>query len=188
MDKVDQNKTKEELETIEAELADDISGNDTIQDEENLENENLKILEITNQLQRLQAEFMNYKKRTNKEKENTIKYANESLITKLLPILDNMDRAFDNINELKSSDESNERDLSFYEGFTLIRDEFINVLKGQGLEEIESDGKEFDANYHHAIYMEESDEIESNHVIETLQKGYMINGRVLRPAMVKVSK
>ena len=182
-------KKEEELETIEAEIVDDgkkEEARDVINDVEGMENVNEEIEKDKDQLQRLQAEFSNYKKRTNKEKEDTIKYASESLITKLLPVLDNMDRASNNMEELKEED--NEQIKAFIEGFELIKNDFVNILKDEGLSSIESDGKEFDLNYHHAVLMEESEGVESNHVIETFQKGYILNGKVIRPAMVKVSK
>ena len=182
-------KKEEELETIEAEIVDDgkkEEARDVINDVEGMENVNEEIEKYKDQLQRLQAEFSNYKKRTNKEKEDTIKYASESLITKLLPVLDNMDRASNNMEELKEED--NEQIKAFIEGFELIKNDFVNILKDEGLSSIESDGKEFDLNYHHAVLMEESEGVESNHVIETFQKGYILNGKVIRPAMVKVSK
>ena len=126
---------------------------------------------------RLQADFTNYRNRQEKEKEDIYKYASEKLVTKLLSVIDNLDRALNEVEEKNA----------FTEGIELVREEFLNILKQEGLEEIKSDGELFDANKHHAVFMEESDEIESGHIIETFQKGYMLNGKVIRAAMVKVS-
>lgn len=171
----------EDLETIEAEVVED--------DQLYIEEEDSQVDEYKESLQRLQAEFSNYKKRTKREKEETVKYASESLITKLLPVIDNMDRAFNNMEDLRKEElEDKEKIGAFFEGFNLIRNDFLKILKDQGLEEIKSDKEEFNPDYHHAVIMEESDEVESNHVIETFQKGYKLNDKVIRPAMVKVNK
>lgn len=100
------------------------------------------------------------------------------MIEKLLPVLDNFDRA------LKDKDS----DDAFVKGVMMIRDELINTLKNEGLEEIISDGQKFDHNIHHAVMTEANDDFEEDYIIETFQKGYKLNGKVLRPAMVKVSK
>ena len=84
--------------------------------------------------------------------------------------------------------EKADEDDAFVEGVIMTRKELMKILENEGLEEIESDGCEFDHNIHQAVLAEENDEVEENHIIETFQKGYKLNGRVLRPAMVKVSK
>ena len=76
----------------------------------------------------------------------------------------------------------------FVKGVIMIRDEFLKTLKSEGLEEIESDGCVFDHNLHHAVMTEASDTVKEDYIIETFQKGYTLHGKVLRPAMVKVSK
>ena len=124
------------------------------------------------------ADFANYKQREEKSKADFKKFASSSLVEKLLPVLDNFDRA------LKDKDEED----PFVKGVIMIRDEFLKTLKNEGLEEIESDGCVFDHNLHHAVMTEASDTVEEDHIIETFQKGYTLHGKVLRPAMVKVSK
>ena len=127
---------------------------------------------------RLQADFENFRRRTEREKSDIYKFSSEKLVGKLLSVLDNLDRALA---------ESKEND-SFAQGVSLVRKEFLEILQDEGLEEIESDGAVFDANLHHAVFMEKSDEVESGSIIETFQKGYKLNGKVIRPAMVKVSE
>lgn len=151
-------------EVIDAEIVDD---EETSSDDEYIE-----------KYQRLMADFANYKHREEKSKEDFKKFASSSLIEKLLPVLDNFDRA------LKDKDPED----AFVKGVIMTRDELIKTLEKEGLEEIKSDGEKFDHNVHHAVMTEASDEVEEDYIIETFQKGYKLNGRVLRPAMVKVSK
>lgn len=127
---------------------------------------------------RLQAEFMNYKKRVEKEKSEIYKNASAKLIADLLPVLDDFDRA------LAHAGDAN----TFMDGMKLIVRRFEDCLKKEGLEVIETVNSEFDPNFHHAVMMEETDVVESGKIFEEVQKGYKVNGRVIRPAMVKVAK
>ena len=129
-------------------------------------------------LARLQADFQNYRNRTEKEKASVYAYANEKLVLKLLPVIDNLERA---IATEKEHD-------AFFEGVKMIYDELIKVLDNEGIVRFDPVGEKFDPNFHQAIFMEESDEVESEHILETFQVGYMIKDKVIRPAMVKVSK
>ena len=129
-------------------------------------------------LARLQADFQNYRTRTEKEKSDIYAYASEKLIIKLLPVIDNLERAMD----------SEKEHDSFYEGVDMIRNELMKVLEDEGLERYDGVGEKFDPNFHQAIFMEESDEVESEHIIEAFQVGYKLKDKVIRPAMVKVSK
>lgn len=129
---------------------------------------------------RLMAEFQNYKKRVAKEKSDIHAYANEKIIVELLEVLDNFERA---INNEKSAESE-----AFVKGMKLILDQLNGVLTKAGLKEIEAIGEEFDPKYHNAVMTEDSEEYESNKVCKVLQKGYSLNDRVIRPAMVTVSK
>lgn len=130
-----------------------------------------KIIEDNlNQIKKIQADFINYRKRMEKEKEEFIKYANSDLILKLLDVLDNLERASE------SGDE----------GIKLIYKQFRSILEKEGLEEIDATGK-FDPYYHEVIAVENS-ECEDGTILEVLQKGYMFNNKVLRHAKVKVCK
>lgn len=128
---------------------------------------------------RLQADFANFKKRTEKDRQDTIKYANEKLILKLVDVVDNFHRALETEREEKDS---------FYEGMELIFAQLTDVLKEEGLEAIDPTGEAFDPNFHDAVLSEESEEVPSGHVIETMRKGYTLKGRLIRPAMVKVAQ
>lgn len=165
-----EDKEIDEEDYIEAEIVDD--------EEDSKASEAVEVNEYQERYQRLLADFENYKKREEASKADFKKFAQSSLIEKLLPVIDNLDRA------LAKADE----DDAFVEGVIMTRKELMKILENEGLEEIASDGCEFDHNVHQAVLAEENDEVEENHIIETFQKGYKLNGRVLRPAMVKVSK
>lgn len=139
---------------------------------------NSEIEELKNQLLRLQADFVNYKNRTEREKSNSIILANEGLILKLLPVLDNFNRAFAHVN---LEDDA-------VKGFVMIKDQFESILKSEMVEEIESDGATFDPNLHNAVMTESKEGIKSGIVLETFEKGYKIKDKVIRPSMVKVSE
>lgn len=136
---------------------------------------------------RLMAEFQNFKKRSAKEKQDIHSYANEKIIKDLLEVLDNFERAIslmENGNPDVKSDENN----AMQEGISLILSQLLEVLTKAGLEEIEALGQEFDPKFHHAVLNEPSDEFKSGEVSKVLQKGYKLNDRVIRPAMVVVSE
>ena len=142
-----------------------------------------KIKELEDNLLRSKAEFINYRKRLEDEQVKMLKYCNEDLIKDMLPILDNFERAIslddDNLND----------DLSkFLSGFKMIYCSFVNVLKEKGVIEIDGNNKPFDPVYHDAIMTELREGIEKDMVLEVLQKGYILKGKVIRPAMVKISQ
>ncbi len=127
---------------------------------------------------RLMADFQNYKKRVEKEKSDIFAFANEKIIVDILNVLDNFERAISQGSE----------DSKFLEGMDMVFKQQLQVLTNAGVEEIKSDGEEFDPNIHNAIMMEEEGDMESGKITETLQKGYSLKGKVLRPSMVKVKK
>ena len=128
---------------------------------------------------RLMAEFQNFKKRAAKEKTDIHAYANEKLMNELLPVLDNFERAL----ETKTDEVE-----SYAKGMELIFSQMKTALENHGLREIEALGETFDPNKHNAVMNEESEEYESGKVCKVLQKGYELNGRVIRAAMVAVAK
>ncbi len=128
---------------------------------------------------RERADLENYRRRVQKEKEELMKYGNECLLVEVLPVLDNMERALDHASEESLS--------AVIEGINLTRTMLLSVLKKFGVEPIESRGVTFDSAFHQAMCQIESDEIAPSTVIEEFQKGYLLNDRLLRPAMVSVA-
>lgn len=181
-EKKDQAQAEEEVE--ETEPVEVIDREDEKQ-EEPMNNEQIETLEkekdeVYQRLLRVQAEFDNFKKRSQKEKEQERKYKSEDLAKDILPVLDNFERAL--------QVEQTEETKNLIEGITMVYRELESALEKNEIEAIETVGKEFDPNVHHAVMQVKDEEIESNHVVEELQKGYRLKDRVIRPAMVKVNK
>lgn len=130
---------------------------------------------------RLLAEFENYKKRTFKEKEELYKTASSKIITAILPVLDDIDRALTTLVTEESS-------KPLVEGFDLISKKFRNILQQQGLEQMVSLGKEFNTDFHEALTIVEVEDDKKGKVIDEIEKGYLLNGHVIRFAKVVVGK
>lgn len=131
---------------------------------------------------RKHADFENFRRRMLKEKSDSIKHANESLITDLIEVIDNFDRAL-------VSSQDNSDYTSFREGIEMIEKQFKGMLSSNwGLSRIKSVGKEFDPQIHEAMFMEDSDEVKVSTVSEEFQSGYMLHDKVLRAPKVKVQK
>jgi len=143
----------------------------------NCEEQEQKIGELTELLQRVQAEFDNFKKRTETEKASTISNASKEIIQKILPITDNFELA------LKNTSSPNE----FKNGMEMIYAQLMEVFNNAGVKTIECIGEKFNPELHEALMTSESND-EENTIIEEFQKGYTINGNVLRHSKVKVSK
>ena len=135
--------------------------------------------DLMNTLVRRQADFENYRKRVEKERAQDRQRATESLIEHLLPVLDAFDRAL--------SQSSDSAYLEYRKGFELIRRQLWETLAKQGLVRIEALDQEFNPHFHHAIERVETAEHADGIVIGELQPGYLLHGRVLRPAMVRVA-
>ena len=127
---------------------------------------------------RLMADFQNYKKRVEKEKKDLYSYANEKLLSEMLAVVDNFERAL----------EQEDGGEGFKEGMEMIFKQLDDVLKKSGLSEIPAIGEDFDPNFHNAVMTEETEEYESGKVSGVMQKGYTLNGKVIRPSMVKVAQ
>lgn len=136
--------------------------------------------EYQQKLLRTQADFDNFRRRTIKEKEELGKYASAKLITELLPVIDNFERALSSAGE--SADNS-----SYAKGVEMIFRQLEGVLQAEGLTPMEVVGEPFNPEFHQAIMQVESDEYEEGTIVEVVQKGYLLKDKVLRPAMVKVS-
>ncbi|MEC2160045.1 nucleotide exchange factor GrpE [Virgibacillus halodenitrificans] len=159
-------------------------GKDTADEQLKLQEENEALKkekdEVFQRMLRVQAEFDNFKKRSQREKEADRKYKSQDLVNELLPAVDNFERAL--------QVETTEDNAGFVEGITMVYRQIKEALKSQGVEEIDSVDKEFDPNLHHAVMQVEEEDKEPNIIVEELQKGYVLKDRVIRPAMVKVNK
>jgi molecular chaperone GrpE len=151
--------------------------------EERLEAAEKQAQEEHDKLLRVMAEFENYKKRMEREMNDYRKFANESLIKEILPIIDSLEKA------LQVSDDQNEKSLGgLKEGVEMTLKGLLTGLEKFGVVPIDSLEEPFDPNFHQAVMQEESTEHSDNTVVQELQKGYLIGDRLLRPAMVVVSK
>jgi molecular chaperone GrpE len=130
---------------------------------------------------RTQADFDNFRRRSRVEKEDFAKYASSKLVEQLLPVLDNFERA------VAASKDSKDFD-SLLKGIDMIQRQLGQTLEQEGLKAMEAVGEAFNPEFHQAVMQVESDEHEEGIVVEELQKGYVFKDKVLRPAMVKVSK
>jgi molecular chaperone GrpE len=129
--------------------------------------------------QRAAADFSNYKRRTDEERDTVARFANALLIGKLLAVLDDFDRALDHVPP--------DTDDSWVNGVRLVERKLRNVLESEGVTPIDAIGLPFDPNVHEAVVHEETADYPDNHVIDELQRGYRLHDRVLRPALVKVA-
>lgn len=155
-----------------------------------LEEKKKGISELQDKYIRLYAEFENFKKVIAKEQAETLKYGHERLITELLSVIDNLERAI--IHSKGFIERVNSEGAEAFQGLTsgveMTLKQIIDLLGRFGVKEIKALGEPFDPSKHHAVSQLESDEYESNTVIEELRKGYYLNDRVIRPSMVVVSK
>ena len=137
-----------------------------------------EINDLQTKLVRLQADFQNYKKRVEKEKDDLVSIGVVSIANEILPVIDNFERALEHEGESES----------FKEGMELIYEGLKNALKAKGIVELKALGEDFNPDYHQAVSMGHNDEYKENQVIEVLLKGYEYNGKVIRHAMVIVNK
>ena len=151
------------------------------QSENPIEELQKKINTLGEQLLREQAEMQNVRRRAQRDIESAHKYALEKFSGELLSVVDNLERAIDAI------DESNESQKSVAEGLELTLKTFIEVLAKYNVEAVEPEGQPFDADLHQAVSTVPNKDVEPNTVINVFQKGYTLNGRLIRPAMVVVS-
>ncbi|MBE0449808.1 MAG: nucleotide exchange factor GrpE [Clostridia bacterium] len=129
---------------------------------------------------RLNAEYQNYRKRVEKEKADIFKYGTEKLILDLLPMMDNFERAL-------SLQNTEKMDQKILDGIVMIKKSFDDFFDKNGVKKIEALGQPFDPVMHHAVMTESVEDSASEHVIEVLQDGYLLNDKVIRTSMVKVS-
>ncbi|NJC96643.1 MAG: nucleotide exchange factor GrpE [Anaerolineales bacterium] len=143
-----------------------------------LEEAEAKASEYKDSWMRSQAEFQNYKKRIERDSDLMRATMKGDIVRKILPLLDDLERALQNRPE----------DQSWANGIELIVRKFQTTLESEGVKKIEAAGAEFDPNFHEAISHEPNEDVPSGHVIEVVQNGYMLGERVLRPALVRVAR
>ena len=159
---VDGDQLNVKLETLQAQLAETES----------------KVSEYKDGWARSQAEFQNYKKRIERDNELTYASMKADIIKKVLPALDDLERALQN----------RPADDAWASGIELIARKLQNIMESEGVKRIDAKGAAFDPNFHEAITHEPSEEVESEHVIDVVQNGYMLGERVIRPALVRVAQ
>ncbi|MDD5065221.1 MAG: nucleotide exchange factor GrpE [Phycisphaerae bacterium] len=137
--------------------------------------------ELFGKLQRVSADYMNFQKRAAKQTADTIAYEKERIIKTLLPALDNFEHTLQNAQSAESKD-------VFVKGIRIIYDQILDILKSHGVERIDSLGAKFDPALHEAVSHKTEPEKEDNIVLEEFQKGYRLNGRVIRASRVIVNK
>ncbi|MBK23997.1 MAG: nucleotide exchange factor GrpE [Halobacteriovorax sp.] len=190
--------TEEKVEVeveVEASAEGDISVEDSVVEEsegEQVANEedNVEVLEPKKEEEDFKAKYLylaaemeNMRRRYEREKEGLIKYGNEKVLSGLLDVVDNLDRTLEAI----SSDED-EKIKNIVTGIEMVRNQFLEVLKNNGLEEVKALGEEFDPNFHEALAQQPAEGKNDQEILSVFQKGYVLNGRLLRAAKVIVVK
>lgn len=161
----------------------DMQAEDKIQQlEAELEAAQAKVKEQQDSVVRAAAEVDNIRRRAAQDVEKARKFALEKFANELLPVIDNLERA------IQFSDKENEALKPVLEGIELTQKSFVDAVAKFGIEVVDPDGQKFNAEFHQAMAMQPSADVEPNTVIAVMQKGFTLNGRLLRPAMVMVSK
>lgn len=172
-----ENKQQVNSEDIKEKTVSEKEDENKIKEEEQAINEEIE--QLNNRLLRLQADFLNYKTRTEKEKIATYGNAISDFILDLLPVVDNLERAL-------CADNADAN--PFKEGVQMVYSQFMGILSKKGLKEVDSLHKPFDHNVHYGVGFEESEEYDDGIIIDVLQKGYTVNDKLIRPSMVRICK
>lgn len=180
-DPLEQVETVAEAEGVEPEEAETEEVSEVERLREELEEARAEAEEYLDGWRRAQAEFANYKKRQRAEQAKIRELANANLLRKLLPVLDDYDRAMVTMPEVVGK-------LSWSQGLLMIRRKLEAILESEGVEPIETQGERFDPYYHEAVTHEEVEGFEEGDIIGEVQRGYVLGDRVLRPALVRVAK
>lgn len=173
--------TEIDNEIVDETVVDDVDAAEDVVIEESADIEaeiKAAVAETENRYKRLQADFENFKRRTLQEKDQLAGFVKADVMKDLFPVLDNFERAL----QVPTNDETK----AFLEGFEMIQQNLMAMLSKHGLEVIDAVGKPFDPNYHQAVMRVPSDEYDDDTVCEVLQTGYTVDGKTVRPAMVKV--
>ena len=145
----------------------------------NLNEAQQQIDELNERVVRLTADYDNFRKRAQRDKMEARQFANQGILEKLLPVLDNFEMAIIAVKDAGPP---------VRDGVQMIYDQLLSVLRAEGVEPVDAVGKQFDPNQHEAISQEESDEVEEGEVISQIQRGFILNDRLVRPARVVVAK
>ncbi|MBK6504335.1 MAG: nucleotide exchange factor GrpE [Ignavibacteria bacterium] len=173
----DANKHKEK-----EEITDNVAEDITEQVDEETTDENSEVNKLKDLLLRKAAEFENYKRRTDSEIASISKYASERIIKELLPVYDDLQRSIESVNKGETKDFE-----TLQKGVNLIYDKFKTVLEKEGLTEINTVGQEFDVELSTALMLIPKDDVKPHTVLESFEKGYKLNGKVIRHEKVLVS-
>lgn len=153
---------------------------DEVVDSEALKEKEGRIHELNDRLLRMKAEFENFKKRIVREKETKIRFSNENLILSLLPVIDNFERAL-------SHADATEDKMAVIEGVRLILKQLYDTLGANGVRRLDAMGQDFDPEYHEAVTSVETEDVDPGKILSQYQIGYLLHGRLLRPAKVAVA-
>lgn len=181
-DKKEQVKQEEQIpeqETIQPDASEAVSSDE--KENEKVQEYEKEIQELKDKLLRKAAEFDNYKRRTENDQLNLLKYAAENFIIKLLPVVDDFERSLQHIKGTTDTEK-------IKEGIQLVYDKFTKMLEDQGVKKINSKGEPFDVNFHEAILQRPDDSVKPHTVLEEIESGYMYKDRVIRHAKVIVSE
>ncbi|MBP3841779.1 MAG: nucleotide exchange factor GrpE [Bacilli bacterium] len=184
-EKIEETETKTEINEVMNDIDSEIENKDKELEVLRKENEELKKIkeELENKVKYTQAEMINYRKRKDDEVEKVKKYCNQDIITDLLPVIDNFERA------IKYDDNNLEDQFSkFLSGFKIMFSDLNNILVKYGVSEVNRVGEEFDPNLEQALLTDKVEGKKDDEVLEVLLKGYMLKDRVIRPATVKINK
>ena len=169
----------EATDSHDAEIVEELLAENTLSETEELQEQ---VSKANDQVLRIQAEMQNVRRRAERDVENAHKYALDKFTADLLPVVDNLERA------LSTIDAADEAQKAVNTGLELTLKTFIDVLSRFKIEVVDPAGQPFDADLHQAVSMVPNPELEPNTVMDVFQKGYTLNGRLVRPAMVVVSK
>lgn len=177
-EELQQEATEETVEATEAEVVEE-----TVVDENELKIAELeaKVAEEEARYLRLRADYDNLTRRNRLDREASEKYRAQSLLTELLPVLDNLDRAL-------QVEVTNEEAVALFKGVEMVYQQLLAATEKEGLELIAAEGENFDPNFHQAVMQEQDSEKETGIILRELQKGYKLKDRVLRPSMVSVNE
>ncbi|OHE53513.1 MAG: nucleotide exchange factor GrpE [Thaumarchaeota archaeon RBG_16_49_8] len=148
---------------------------------QSLEAERKRADEYLTRLRYMQADFENFEKRVRREREDLVKMSSERVVAKMLPLLDELQIALVESRNLKDAE-------AFIKGLEIILANLLDLLRQEGVEEIEALGRKFDPLKHEVVSFIETDSVEENTVVKELRRGYLLHGRVIRPSVVEVAK